>query len=138
MKTDSDIKTDVYKMLSNSPLKNAVTGSIQKIARSPKSFNEDVIISVLSNDNPRQIQEAFVNVNVYVHDMLIDNNTDSYYVEDTKRVSELSTIIATMFENAYIGESFRITLSSQRVFDINATHEHCINNKLLYQCVNEK
>ena len=138
MRTDNDIKDDVYGLLQNSALKNAVSGEIRKISRSPSSRSEDVIISVIANDNPRQLQEAFVNVNVYVRDLKLKANKEEYYVEDTNRTKQLSRIVADMFENACIGESYRITLDRQRVFAVDATHEHCINNRLLYQCINEK
>lgn len=137
MRTDNDIKDDVYLMLEESQLKTSVSGQILKIARNPSSRKEDVIISVLANDNPRQVQEAFVSVNIYVADKDITVNGETYKVEDTIRTKELARIIADMFENAYIGDKYRLTLSSQRVIAVDATHEHCINNRLLYQCVNE-
>ena len=137
MRTDNDIKDDVYLLLVSSRLKESVSGQILKVSRNPSSRKEDVIISVLANDNPRQVQEAFVNVNVYVADKKINANGETYLVEDTIRTKALARVMADMFETAYSGERYRLTLASQRVIAVDATHEHCINNRLLYQCVNE-
>lgn len=138
IRTDNDIKDDVYQVLLHSKLKSEVSGEIRKIQRSPASRKEDVIISILANDSPRQVQESFVNVNVYIRDLKLKANNEEYYVEDTKRTKELSRIVADVFDTAIIGESYRLTLDSQRVLAVETTHEHCINNRLLYQCVNEQ
>ncbi|MCM1361757.1 MAG: hypothetical protein NC235_07630 [Clostridiales bacterium] len=138
MKTDSDIKNDVYQMLLQSPIVDAVTGTLRKIERIPDSTDEDIIISILANDNPREIQEAYVNVNIYVRDLQEKYSLEIHYVEDTLRIEMLSRIIADMFDEAFIGDSYRITLASQRVLEVAATKEHCINTRLLYQQINEK
>ena len=137
MKTDNNIKDDVYDMLLHSGLASEVSGEIRKVSRSPISENEDVIISVLANDSPKQVQEAIVNVNIYIKDIrLTATNDEEYFVEDTNRTAVVSEIIAGMFENAYVGESYRITLDRLRVLPVEATHEHCINVRLLYQQIN--
>jgi uncharacterized protein (UPF0333 family) len=135
--TDNDIKDLVYMLLQNSQLKAEVTGQIIKVSRNPASTNEDVVISVLANDNPRQIQSAYVNVNIYVKDVDFQQSGEKYKVENTARTKELSRIFADMFENAIIGESYRLTLDRQRVIAVEGANEHCVNNRLLYQCVNE-
>ena len=137
MQTDNDIKDNVYRLLQSSQLKAAVSGEIRKIARSPKSRDEDVIISVLANDSPRQVQEAFVNVNIYVGDKKLTANKEEYYVEDTIRTKEIARIVADMFATSITGDNYRLSLDRQRVLASDATHEHVINNRLRYQCVNE-
>lgn len=137
MKTDSEIKTDVYWMLTQSPIAEAVTGSVRKIDRIPDSTDEDIIISVLANDDPRQVQEAYVNVNIYVRDLQEKSSVEVHYVEDTLRIESLSRIMADMFREAYIGDTYRITLANQRVLAVSNTNEHCINTRLLYQQIND-
>ena len=138
MKTDNEIKNDVYNVLKGSAIASEVTGVVRKFNRAPGSIKEDVIISVLANESPRQMQDAFVNVNIYVKDLKLKSGSEYYYAEDTKRTEKLARDFATMFESAIIGESYRLTLDRQRVLEVEQTHEHCINNRLLYQCVNEK
>lgn len=137
MQTDIDIRETVYALLVGSQLKAEVTGQISQVSRNPSSRLEDVVISVLANDNPRQIQEAYVNVNIYVKDVDFTANETTYKVEDVDRIATLSSLFASIFDKAIIGESYRITLDRQRIIAVDETHEHCINNRLLYQCVNE-
>ena len=131
MKTDAEIKTDIYKVINGSPLHKAVTGKLKKTKRPHNSTKEDIVISVLVNMNA-QIQIATVNVNIYVADNIIDNQPE----EDTVRTAELGKLAAELFE-VFSGENYRATLVSQRVFEIDGTNEHAINNQIEYKFLNE-
>jgi len=133
MKSDILIKDDVYAIIKNSPLASAVTGKICKQGVRPKgSDKEDVVLAILANMNG-QIQEAAVNVNIYVKD---DVKSDGQNQEATIRLRELCQIASEILEVGR-GEDFRFTLESQRVIEVEATHEHVINNRLIYKQVNE-
>ena len=127
MKSDIDIKDDIYMFIKGSPLENAVNGKLSKIIRPAGSSNEDIVISMLSNQNA-QIQEAFVNVNIYVRDLVRDNQTE----EDTIRLRELCNLAKSLLEVGR-GNDFRFILDSQRVLEVEGKSEHFINNKLLYR-----
>lgn len=72
MKSDIDIKDDIYKHIKGSALEKAVTGKLCKASKRPANSNkEDIIISILDNGSG-QMQEAFVNVNIYVKDNIRD------------------------------------------------------------------
>jgi hypothetical protein len=133
MKSDILIKDDVYAHIKNSPLASAVTGKICKQGVRPKdSDKEDVVIAVIANLNG-QIQEAAVNVNIYVAD---DIKSDGQNQEATIRLRELCRIASETLEVGR-GEDFRFTLESQRVIEVPGTKEHVINNRLNYKQVNE-
>lgn len=131
MKTDIEIKDDIYDYLSGSSIASAVTGGLYKRVRPIDSNSEDIVISVLANQNA-QMQEAFVNVNIYVADNLLDGQ----YEEDTIRCRELCRISSDILEVGR-GDGFRFTLDSQRVLKVEGRNEHFINNKLLYKQNNE-
>ena len=131
MKTDAAIKTDVYKVIKDSPLHKAVTGKLKKTKRPHNSTKEDIVISVLANVNA-QIQIATVNVNIYVADNIVDNQPE----EDTVRTAELGQLAAELFE-VFSGENYRATLLSQNVLEIDGTNEHVINNRIEYKFLNE-
>ncbi len=131
MKSDIDIKDDIYMFIKGSPLGNAVNGKLSKTLRPAGSNNEDIVISMLSNQNA-QIQEAFVNVNIYVRDLVRDNQTE----EDTIRLRELCNLAKSLLEVGR-GNDFRFILDSQRVLEVEGKSEHFINNKLLYRQCNE-
>lgn len=132
MKTDIDIKDDIYLFIKGSKLFYEVNGKLSKTVRPSGSNNEDIVISVLSNQNA-EIQEAFVNVNIYVKDLIRDNQNE----EDTIRLRRLCSIAKSLL-NVGRGNDYRFVLDSQRVLAVEGKNEHFINNKLLYrQCNND-
>lgn len=138
MKSDIDIKDDVWKIINRSALLKEVTGKLKKTSIRPKgSRNEDIIISILANDT-KQKQVAYVNVNIYVP----DNDVDGQSEEQTTRLRKLCQMSFDLFDNVR-GNDFRLSLTDpnfecgQRVIESAGTSEHVINNKLLYQIINE-
>ena len=131
MKSDIDIKDDIYTFIKGSTLEYEVTGKLCKTKRPTESNKEDIVISVLANDNG-QIQEAFVNVNIYVRDVTRNRQSE----ENTIRLRKLCNLAKSILE-AGRGRDFRFILSSQRVLEVNGKEEHVINNKLLYRQCNE-
>ena len=138
MKTDIDIKDDIWRVIKKSPLFKEVTGELKKTSIRPKeSRKEDIVISVLAN-NIRQKQMAYVNVNIYVADNYVDGQSE----ENSERLRRLCKMAFSVFENVR-GVDFRLSLTDpnfdcgQRVIESEGTSEHVINNKILYQTINE-
>lgn len=138
MKTDIDIKDDIWRVIKKSPLFKEVTGELKKTSVRPKeSRKEDIVISVLAN-NIRQKQLAYVNVNIYVADNYVDGQNE----ENSERLRRLCNMAFSVFENVR-GVDFRLSLTDpnfdcgQRVIESEGTSEHVINNKILYQIINE-
>lgn len=138
MKTDIDIKDDIWRVIKKSPLFKEVTGELKKTSVRPKeSCKEDIVISVLAN-NIRQKQMAYVNVNIYVADNYVDGQNE----ENSERLRRLCNMAFSVFENVR-GVDFRLSLTDpnfdcgQRVIESEGTLEHVINNKILYQIINE-
>lgn len=133
MKSDIDIKDDLFQFIKKSPLALAVTGKTCKTGVRPKdSDKEDVVISVIANLNG-QIQEAVVNVNIYVAD---DIKSDGQSQEATIRLRELCKVASETLEVGH-GETYRFTLESQRVLAVDDAKVHVINNRLIYKQLNE-
>lgn len=133
MKSDILIKDDLYKFVKDGPLATAVSGKVCKQGVRPKgSDKEDIVISVIANENG-QIQEATVNVNIYVAD---DVKSDGQNQEATIRLRELCKIASETLEVGS-GDDYRFTLESQRVLAVEDTREHVINNKISYKQINE-
>lgn len=131
MKSDIDIKDDIFMFIKGSELENSVTGKLSKTIRPSNSNDEDIVISILSNQNA-QIQEAFINVNIYVPDLIRDGQSE----ENTIRLRELCNLSKNLLEVGR-GNDFRFQLDSQRVMQVQGKDEHFINNKLLYRQCNE-
>jgi hypothetical protein len=135
MKNDEKIKDDLYAYVSTSALMTdqtkKVNGVLRKTLRPLDSENEDVVISILANQYG-QVQESFINVNVYVKDVL----RDGQYEENTARLRTLCDLCYEVFEH-HCGTDYDFWLDTQRVFPVDGKHEHFINNKLLYKTINE-
>ena len=132
MKSDVEIKADVYEVIKGSSLEIAVSGKLSKRGRPQGSDKEDIVVSILDNGNG-QLQEAFVNVNIYVPD--IQDNDGAFIVHDI-RAKELCRLAIELLEVCNGGD-FRFTLNKQRLLKVEGKNEHFINNRLLYQQCNE-
>ena len=138
MKTDIDIKDDIWRVIKKSPLFKEVTGELKKTSVRPKeSRKEDIVISILAN-NIRKKQMDYVNVNIYVAENYVDGQSE----ENSERLRRLCKMAFSVFENVR-GVDFRLSLTDpnfdcgQRVIESEGTSEHVINNKILYQTINE-
>lgn len=131
MKSDIEIKDDVYRAIKGSALEKSITGKLSKTKRPAGSDKEDIVISMLDNGKG-QIQKAFVNVNIYVPDNIRNGQSE----EDSIRLRQLCRL-ATELLKVQRGEDYRFTLDKQRVMEVNGKNEHFINNKLLYNQINE-
>ena len=132
MKNEFKIKTDIYHILKGSDLIKNVSGKLSKTVRPDSSNNEDVVISVLSDPGAVQIEEVYVNVNVYVPDVKRGNQ----YEEITLRLDQLCELSINALKSV-IGNSFRVSLATQKTYEVPGKNEHFINNKVLYQICNE-
>lgn len=131
MKTDVEVRQDIYAIIKDSDLEKAINGELRYIPRAKNSKGEDCIISVLDGDNA-QIQDCIVNVNVYVPNITSGGES----VENIIRTKELSKICESVLSSRF-GRYFRIYLEKQRIVPVNGKDEHVINNRVRYKFNNE-
>lgn len=129
MKNDERIKQDVLDYIFTTELPDEVSGVIKRDRRPRGSEMEDVIISILANENG-QIQDATVNVNIYVKDKPAGNQYDP----DHERLDVLADMSQRIFD-VFHGDGFRAHLESQRITAVE--NEHVITNKIRYKQNNE-
>ena len=132
MKTDQEIKEEIFQFISGSRLADEVSGVVTTRKRPLNSKSEDVLISVLANVN-EQRQQVIVNVNIYVQDQNVKKN--GQYEEAGERLGYLSKIAADLMDVFWIGPA-RIHLQTQHTVDAGNDREHVINNRLLYEIEN--
>lgn len=145
MKSDIDIQDDVFDYLQgNSDLWDALAehgiypAGLVKDTRTEGA--ENIVVSVLANGGDlNEIQESFVNVNVFVKDLEDVDETKgagevTTYYRDTTRIRPICQIMAEYLST--YGANFRIELHEQRVLEDAATHTHFVNNKVLYKSIN--
>lgn len=135
MKTEQDIKGDVYTLLRERGLSGIVDGNTYRHGLRPlASTDEDIVISVLASDMSSERQTAIVNVNIYVRDLHLESGEA---VENGERLGELCRVFAEGLERATTSE-YRIILERQSVLSVEGKDEHCINNRLLYSHIHER
>jgi len=134
MKDDVDIRQDIYLFLMDSAIKEAIGGEISYTGRG-NANTEDCIISVLDNEFG-QIQDAYVNVNIYVQNI----NSDGRSVENVPRLKELCSlcerVLGTPMSSRFVG-SLRFYIEKQLILPVNGKNEHVINNKVRYKQSND-
>lgn len=133
MKTDIDIKDDIYRHLEHSPLVAEATGTLSKTLRPHASRAEDIVISVLSSDAEGDLVTAIVQVNLYVAGVLRDGKQ---IIEASDRLRKLSRMCYDALRVGYAeDDGYRFELTSQRILPVEDTGEHLINNRLKYQAL---
>lgn len=147
MKSDIDIKDDIFQYLKgNVSFWNEMRqygfndhSCISLLGRT-KSQPSEIVVSILANGGATELQEAYVNVNVYVRDMKMEQATPTAGTVEN-RVQDLSTLkeicqICSRHLSDVLGDTFKFTISSQRVFQEEGTEMSFVNNKLLYNQIN--
>lgn len=132
MKSDAEVRQDVFAVLKAAGIQNTIGGSLRYIPRAEKSKAEDCVISVLDSNNA-QIQDCIVNVNVYVPNIVSGGES----VENITRTKELSDVFKNLFEHDIHTEGYSLFLEKQRILPVVGKDEHVINNRINYKTINE-
>ena len=131
MKTDVEVRQDVFAVVKSSPIATAISGSLRYIPRATGSKAEDCIISVLESD-AKQIQDCIVNVNIYVPNITSGGES----VENVTRTGALAKICETALKSKH-GDGFWLFLEKQRIMAVNGKDEYVVNNRIRYKFNNE-
>ena len=132
MRTSDDISTSIYRYVTASPLRDAITGSIYNgVDRPHNADREDIVVKVIANITAQK-QLASVNVNVYVPDIL--RGVD--YVQDGDRLPYLERMSIDVLERFFTEEGALVVMESQTTMPSISGREHVINNNLNYQFIN--
>lgn len=131
MKNDVEVRQDVFSVVMQSEIKDAIGGEVRYIPRKDGSKAEDCIISVLDSDNA-QIQDCIVNVNIYVPNITSGGES----VENINRTKLLANICENALKSKF-GDGFHLFLEKQRILPVNGKDEYVINNRIRYKFNNE-
>lgn len=133
MKSDIQIKDDIYAVLKDSALVAEAGGALRKTKRPANSDQEDVVISVLTNQDFGTSQVAVVYVRVYVPDLL----REGQFEENSPRLRKLAELCDQVL-SVYNGGDFRFHLTSQLTLEADGTNTHIIANRCEYEQNNDK
>ncbi len=129
MKTDIEIRQDIFRFIVASDIKKTIKGKVSYT--NDHVDGEDCMISVPDNENG-QIQEVFVYVRIYVP----NRRSNGKSVENIDRIGSLEKLCSQVLEVG-IGDTFRFTLDKQISMPVNGKNEHCISNRLRYKQFND-
>ena len=140
MKSDVEITKFVRGKIVGSGLEKVVNGKLSDRGRPNGSDREDIVVTVLSNEGAGQIQQAFVNVNVYVKDQY--NGGTKAWEAHTSRICELCDLCKFLFSIRGDGWHAVPKECSQKVFPLGSSFEdghteRFINNKIYIEINNE-
>lgn len=127
MKSEIEIKDELFAYLKTTTLVTSCTGVLSKTIRKANSQDEDIIISVISS-NVSQTQEAIININIYVQDLIKENQ----HIENSTRLRTLANLCKT-YLRSIVGSDFICNLTEQKIIASNESNEHLINNRMLYR-----
>lgn len=140
MKSDIEISKFVRNKILDTELLTSVNGKLSDRGRPNGSDKEDIVISVLSNVGTGQIQQAYVNVNIYIKDQW--NTETKAWEQHTKRINELCELSKFLF--SIRGGDYHTVPeeSNQKVMPLGVSFEdghteHFINNKIYLEINNE-
>ena len=127
MKTEAEIRDDIFAYIKASPLAKAVSGKVLTNRRERDSTAEDIFIRV-SAATYGQIQTAIVEVYVY----FLDVTRRSDNVRDTARERELARITTDVLARHQEG-TWRINMERHYVKEYQDIRQHALVNELYYQ-----
>lgn len=135
MKTESDIREDLYSFIRDSELKGKISGKIFKYEeeRPEKSMLEDIVIAPLTETPFNDLQEIIVMLRLYVKDLFDSSN--NIYRADSIRIKELETLCKETFL-VFRTEGARCVAENIKTFKSDSTHEHCIVSRINYKFCN--
>lgn len=140
MKSDVEIAKFVRNKILDTDLLTSVNGKLSDRGRPNGSDKEDIVISVLSNVGTGQIQQAYLNVNIYIKDQW--NSETKAWEQYTTRINELCELSKFLF--SIRGGDYHAVPneSSQKVMPLGVSFEdghteHFINNKIYLEINNE-
>ena len=135
MKTESDIKNDLYGYIKSTDLMKSISGKIFKYEeeRPEKSMAEDIVIAPLTETPFSDIQETVVMLRLYVRDLF--DSVNQIYRADSLRISELESICKDTFLR-FRTDGARCVMENIKTFKIDSSQEHCIVCRINYKFCN--
>ena len=89
-KTAKEVQGDICRLLSNSSLKQAITGEVYRNGYRPRDSRKEDVVVTFTTGLPDQIQTGVVTVNIFVPD--IDPYGNGVWVEDGKRTAQIERL----------------------------------------------
>jgi hypothetical protein len=131
MKTTLDLVDVVYGVLKVSSLKGSISGKVYEYQRPVNSNVEDVVINSLPITN-QQLQQAIVNVNVFVPNLAVEETGDiSRQVPDVTRLKTLAGLAVQELTDGISGD-YTWDVQQQTLIQEEESGQHFINIRIQF------
>lgn len=131
-KTEKQIEKDVFRIIRNSELKNAIGGTIYREGMRPKSATaEDIVVKFLTGIDGQE-QSGIVLVHIYVPN-IASVSGDGELVEDITRIGQLQELANQVLSNLEDTEYLFEKDGTPKSYEAEGVEQHFINVRLHYR-----
>lgn len=131
-KTEKSIERDLFRLIRDSSLARAVSGTLYRGGQRPKNATtEDIVVKFLTGTDGQE-QAGVINVNIYVPD-IVSVSGDGETVENISRVDELEEIANESLAALDSVEYWYAKDGTPTTFDVEDLSQHCINIRVHYR-----
>ncbi len=131
VKTSEEIEADIYRLINQSELANAISGKVYRDGLRPNNSNkEDVIVIFQTAIKDGYQQIGAVNINTYVPDRKRGTNT---FKKNVKRCRELSRICADFASTLPTGDYLFKVRKTVQTYSEPKINQHFINLNLEFR-----
>lgn len=131
-KTEKQIEKDVFRIIRNSVLKNAIGGIIYREGMRPKNATaEDIVVKFLTGIDGQE-QSGIVLVHIYVPD-IASVSGDGELVEDITRIGQLQELANQVLSNLEDTEYLFEKDGTPKSYEAEGVEQHFINVRLHYR-----
>ena len=133
-KTEMEIETDVFRIVRESGLKEAINGAIYRDGMRPKNAkSEDAVVKFLTGTDG-QVQQGYVLVHVYVPDVPSVCG-DGELVKDIVRIKALQSAVNDALSDLDNDEYLFEITDTPKTYEAEGVRQHFINVRLYYKRV---
>lgn len=131
-KTEKQIEKDVFRIIRNSELRNAIGGTIYREGMRPKNAaTEDIVVKFLTGIDGQE-QSGIVLVHIYVPN-IASVSGDGELVENITRIGQLqelaNQVLADLADTEYLFEKD----GTPKSYEAEGVEQHFINVRIKYR-----
>lgn len=132
IKTASEVETDIYNLLKNSAISNAISGKVYRDGYRPKDSKMEDVVIIFTSGLPDQIQTGVVTILVYVPD--VDVYSNGNLLKNGARIDFLEKQARTWVNSLNASISNYLFELNQTIMSLTETelHQHFISVRLKY------
>jgi len=121
MKTTNQILTDVWTIVTASPI-NALSGGVFKKTRPTASVLEDCVISLISGTSAKFVQDGAIYIKIFYADIFLNNS----WLEDSLNGAAKETLLYNLSQVLLTTKDYFFMVESREIYTeaVPEIHQH--------------